>query len=176
MRTRRYLERIENLLNRLDAAVVVRDLGNARSAEVFEGLRKTIIRSGKSHRSHIAHLLALQESLDRGATLNLIKNRVSDFLRELGVEKLTSLEMRDWFEIVGGTGDGLELVEPAIVERLSDGSLLVLQLGKARRIDIPKESPVVSQEKTTVPDAEKKPTTTDAGDTPTGSEQLGAQS
>jgi len=176
MRTKRYLEEIWMLLNKLDAAVVVRDPGNARSAEVFEGLRRTIIQSGKSHRSHVAHLLALQESLDRGATLDLIKNRVSDFLRELGVEKLTSLEIRDAFEIVGGTGDGLQLVEPAIVERLSDGSLSFIQLGKAKRIEIPKESPVVSQETTMAPNDEETPTTTDAGDTPPGPEQTGAKS
>lgn len=176
MRTKRYLEEIWMLLNKLDAAVVVRDPGNARSAEVFEGLRRTILQSGKSHRSHVAHLLALHESLERGATLDLIKNRVSDFLRELGVEKLTSLEIRDAFEVVGGTGDGLQLVEPAIVERLSDGSLSVIQLGKAKRIEIPKESPVVSQETTMAPNDKETPTTTDAGDTPTGPEQTGAKS
>lgn len=176
MRTKRYLEEIWMLLNKLDAAVVVRDPGNARSAEVFEGLRRTILQSGKSHRSHVAHLLALQESLERGATLDLIKNRVSDFLRELGVEKLTSLEIRENFEIVGGIGDGLELVEPAIVERFSDGSFSVIQLGKAKRIEIPKESSVVSQEITMAPDAERAQNTTDAGDPSTEPDQTGAKS
>ena len=176
MRTKRYLERIEILLNKLDAAVVVRDPGNARSAEVFEGLRRTIIQSGKSHRSHVAHLLSLQESLERGATLDLIRNRVKDFLNELGVEKVISLEMRDAFEIVGGTGDGVELVEPAVVERLSDGSLSVIQLGKARRFEIVKPSQETPQETVPTSLTDVQVEAVNGTETPTAPEQQGAQS
>jgi len=176
MRTKRYLERIEILLNKLDAAVVVRDPGNARSAEVFEGLRRTIIQSGKSHRSHVAHLLALQESLDRGATLDLIRNRVNDFLKELGVEKLSNLEIKDKFEIVGGTGDGVELIEPAVVERLSDGSLSVIQLGKAKRFDIPKPPQEAPQETAPTPTVGVPVEAPESIETSTTSEQQGAQS
>jgi hypothetical protein len=174
MRVKRYLREILDLVQRLDAAVVVRDPGNARSAEVFDGLRRTIIQSGKSHRSHVAHLLALQESLDRGANLELIRNRVGDFLRELGVEKFTNLEFRDAFEIIGGSGEGLELVEPAIVERPSEGPLSVIQFGKAIRIEVPKELPVVVKEPTT--DASEPAIASDAGVTAGITEQQGAQS
>jgi len=176
MRTKRYLERIEILLNKLDAAIVVRDPGNARSAEVFEGLRRTIIQSGKSHRSHVAHLLALQESLDRGATLDLIRNRVNDFLKELGVEKLSNLQIKDAFEIVGGTGDGVELIEPAVVERLSDGSLSVIQLGKAKRFDIPKPPQEAPQETAPAPIVGVPVEAPKNIETSTTTEQQGAQS
>lgn len=176
MRTRRHLERIEILLNKLDAAVVVRDPGNARSAEVFEGLRRTIIISGKSHRSHVAHLISLQESLDRGATLDLVKNRVNDFLKELGIEKLSNLEIKDAFEVVGGTGDGIELIEPAIVERLSDGQLSVIQLGKSRRFEIPKPPQEVHQETEPNPTVELQSEAPKVADTVTAPEQQAAQS
>lgn len=174
MRVKRYLREILDLLQRLDAAVVVRDPGNARSAEVFDGLRRTILQTGKSHRSHIAHLLALQESLDRGANLELIRNRVGDFLRELGVEKFTNLEFREAFEIIGGSGEGLELVEPAIVERPSEGPLSVIQFGKAKRIEVPKELPVIVEEPTT--DVLEPANASDNGGTAATTEQHGAQS
>ena len=153
MSTRRRLERILDLLNRLDAAVVVRDPGNARSAEVFEGLRRTIIQSGKSHRAHVAHLLALQESLWRGATLELIMNRVSDFLRELGIERIENPVTDEYFEIVGVSGDDFEVIDPAIVERLSDGSMSVIQLGKVKRITTSPQSPIGGQALTLPQDA-----------------------
>ena len=70
------LERIENLLNRLDSAVVVRDPGSARAAEAYDGLRKQITQSGKNHRIHTAHLLSLSDSLERGAGIELIRDRV----------------------------------------------------------------------------------------------------
>jgi len=175
MRAKKYLQEIHDLVLRLDAAVVVRDPGNARSAEVFEGLRRTIIQTGKSHRSHIAHLLALQESLDRGASIELVKNRVSDFLRELGIEKLTNLEFRDAFEISGGTGEGLELIEPAIVERLSDGSLSVIALGKARRTEIPKEQSAATQEIAVTPNTETQSLKSSDGSASTEPKEEGAK-
>ena len=175
MRAKKYLQEIHDLVLRLDAAVVVRDPGNARSAEVFEGLRRTIIQTGKSHRSHIAHLLALQESLERGASIELVKNRVGDFLRELGIEKLTNLEFRDAFEITGGTGEGLELIEPAIVERLSDGSLSVIALGKARRTEIAKEQPAITQEIPETLVTETQTLESSDGSTPTEQKKEGAQ-
>lgn len=146
MRVKRQLEEVRRLLDKLEAAIVVRDPGNARSAEVFDGLRRTIIQSGKSHRSHIAHLLALQESLDRGAELELIRNRVADFLRELGIEKISNPEFREAFDVVGGSGDGIEMIEPAIVEHMSDGSITIFQQGKVRRFEIPKPTQAIHHE------------------------------
>jgi len=137
MKTKRYLQQIYELLQRLDAAIIVRDPGSARSAEVFDGLRKTIIRSGKSHRSHVAHLLTLKDSLDREADIALVRNRVNDFLAELGIKYIYDVDYPSAFEVIGGTGDDLELVEPAIVEIDAEGERSIYQWGKARRVPRP---------------------------------------
>lgn len=137
MPRREQLDRIERLLERLDAAVVVREPGNARSAEAFEGLRKQIIQSGKNHRSHVAHLLSLEDSLERGADVSLVRDRVGDFLRELGIERTTDVRMADWFEIVEGAGPVLECIEPAVIERLDGNHVALVRLGKARALPAP---------------------------------------
>lgn len=129
------LVEISRLLNRLDAAVVVREPGNARAAEVFDGLRRTIVQASKSNRSHIAHLLTLRESLDRNASLDLVKNRVDDFLRELGIELSHDVSDRDAFDVVGGNGDFLELIEPAVIQWLDGRDTMIIQRGKARRVE-----------------------------------------
>lgn len=128
------LARIENLLQRLDAAVVVRDPGSARAAEMYEGLRRQIVQSGKNHRTHLSHLLALQASIDRGADIDLVRERVSEYLKELGIQKLTDTSNIDSFEVIEGEGTDFECIEPAIIEVLEDGSVRTHQLGKARRI------------------------------------------
>lgn len=128
------LARIENLLQRLDAAVVVRDPGSARAAEMYEGLRRQIVQSGKNHRTHLSHLLALQDSIDRGADMDLVRERVSEYLKELGIQKYSDTSNIDSFEVIGGEGNDFECIEPAIVEILEDGSIRTHQLGKARRI------------------------------------------
>lgn len=131
------IERIELLLHRLDSAVVVRDPGSARSVEAFDGLRKQVIQSGTNHRAHIAHLLSLSDTLNRGGNLELLRDRVNDFLAEVGVMRTSDTSLTDLFEVEGGSGNGLECVEPAIVERLDDGRLSLIRYGKARRIEIP---------------------------------------
>ena len=130
------LDRIEALLNRLDAAVVVRDPGNARSAEAFDGLRKLMIQSGTSRRSHVSHLLSLADSIEREAPMELIRDRVNDFLLELGISRSMDVTRPEFFEVVEGEGDGLECVVPAVIERLEDGRVNLVRHGKARRVAV----------------------------------------
>lgn len=137
MSKRSQLIRIENLLQRLDAAVVVRDPGSARAAEMYEGLRKQIIQSGKNHRMHLSHLIALQDSIERGADIDLIRDRVNDYLNELGIQKTSDTTHIDSFEVIEGEGSNFECIEPAIIELLEDGSIRTHQLGKARRVPGP---------------------------------------
>lgn len=137
MRASEQLRKIEILLERLDAAVVVRDPGNAHSADAYEGLRKSILLSGKNHRSHIAHLLSLSDSLERGADLELVRNRVNDFLFELGVVRFSDLNYPAFFEVIEGEGAVLELVETAVVEEFGNGERFVIRLGKVRRVEDP---------------------------------------
>ena len=137
MSKRSQLSRIENLLQRLDAAVVVRDPGSARAADMYEGLRKQIIQSGKNHRMHLSHLIALQDSIERGADIDLIRDRVNDYLNELGIQKTSDTTHIDSFEVIEGEGSNFECIEPAIIELLEDGSIRTHQLGKARRVPGP---------------------------------------
>jgi len=128
------LNKIELMLERLDAAFVVREPGNARSAEAFDGLRKQIIQSGKNHRSHVAHLLSLADDIEKGASVSFIKNRLGDFLNELGIERSSDTSRIDFFDVVEGDGPSLECIEPAVIERIDGGHLVLQRAGKARRI------------------------------------------
>jgi hypothetical protein len=137
MGNRNRLERVERLLERLDAAVVVRDPGNARSAEQFEGLRKQIALAAKNHRVHVAHLLSLSDSARKGASLELLSERIEDFLAELGVTRISEYLHPDLFDVVEtveGAADGIEVLEPAVVEKMESGELNRLQLGKVRKV------------------------------------------
>jgi hypothetical protein len=143
MTKRDQLNRIEVLLSKLDAAVVVRDPGNARSAEQFEGLRKQIGLAAKNHRVHVSHLLSLADSIHKGASIELLSDRVNDFLLELGVERLNEVTHVELFEItesIDAETDGFEVIEPAIVEVLESGSINPIRLGKARKLVAPRTS------------------------------------
>lgn len=134
MSRRKQLERIELLLARLDAAVVVRDPGTARAAEQYEGLRKQILQSGKSHRIHLTHLLSLADSIERGANIELIRDRVNDYMTDMGLQRTSDTSISNAFEIVEGEGSVLECIEPSVIEQISDGSIAIHRQGKARRV------------------------------------------
>jgi hypothetical protein len=140
----RQLQEIRNLLSRLDAAVVVREPGSARSAEAFEGLRKQLNLAVKSHRSHVGHLVSLSDSLDRNADIELIRDRVNDFLQELGIKTIREFipQLFEVVETVDGDEDGYEIIEPAIVEELEDRGLSPIRLGKVRVIKGPIPEPI----------------------------------
>jgi hypothetical protein len=151
-RDRQVLEDIRHLLVRLDAAVVVRDPGSARAAESFDGLRKQLAQASKNRRSHQAHLLSLHESLQSGASLELVRDRVADFMTELGIVKSSDTTDPSFFDVVEGEGPELEVMEPAYVEVLENGQLALIRLGKARRIT-PAVPPLPEENATEQPDA-----------------------
>lgn len=127
------IQQIWGLLERIDAALITRDPGSARSAEAYDGLRKQVNQSSKNRRMHVAHLLSLSDSIERDAEYQLVKERVSDFLVELGISRTTDVRRSDFFEVKGGSGDYLKCTIPAVVETLDDGSISLVRLGEAER-------------------------------------------
>lgn len=134
---RERLVEIQSLLERIDAALIVRDPGTARSADAFDGLRKQITYAAKTRRTHVSHLLALDESIRTGGNLDLVAARVTEYLRELGVERLFDVSRVDAFDIVGDPTGDVEVLEPAIVEKEDGGRITVLRIGKAQRTSKP---------------------------------------
>ena len=132
MTLRRKLSEMQSALTKIETALVVRDPGNALSANAYDGLRKSIVSSSKNRRVHVSHLLSLKESLERGAQIELIEDRVNDFLSELGITYSTNLAIADHFEVIGGDGDLLECVSPAVLDTDADGTVIVMKLGKAQ--------------------------------------------
>lgn len=134
------LNQILILLERVEASLVVRDPGNSRSAEAFDGLRKSLLQSSKNRRIHVSHLLSLSDSIERGAEYQLIKDRVSDFLSEMGVSRTSDVSRTEFFEVTGGDGPYLECVVPAVVESLDNGEISLVRLGEAVRTHTPSPS------------------------------------
>jgi hypothetical protein len=113
-------------------------LGSARSADAFEGLRKSILVAAKSRRTHISHLVSLDESIRNGGSLELVRARLTEYLNELGIERLTDSRHLECFDVVGDSEGDVEILEPAVVERGDDGKLTILRVGKAQRTFSPK--------------------------------------
>ena len=142
MKTNVMVQQIWALLERIDAALVTRDPGSARSAEAYDGLRKQVNQASKNRRIHVSHLLSLSDSIQRGAEYQLVKDRVSDFLIELGVSHTSDVSRADFFEVTGGTGDFLVCTAPAVIETLDDGTISLVRLGQAERTTVESSSSI----------------------------------
>lgn len=66
-----------------------------------------------------------------------MRERVNEYLSELGIQKSSDVSNIDSFEVIEGEGSDFECIEPAVIEILEDGSIRTHQLGKARRIPGP---------------------------------------
>lgn len=136
------------LLNRIETALVVRDPGSKISADAYDGLRKMLLQSSKNRRIHVSHLLSLSDSLKREASIDQVRDRVNDFLLELGVSYWSDTSLTEVFDVVEGDGTSLECIEPAVVEKLEDGRIVEVRRGTARRVPGPESESVVAAEST----------------------------
>jgi len=136
------------LLNRIETALVVRDPGSKISADAYDGLRKMLLQSSKNRRIHVSHLLSLSDSLKREASIDQVRDRVNDFLLELGVSYWSDTSLTEVFDVVEGDGTSLECIEPAVVEKLEDGRIVEVRRGTARRVPGPESESVVAPEST----------------------------
>lgn len=131
---------LESRLDLIDRTLVVKDPGSVRSAEAFEGLRKSIIAAVQERNAHIADLAQLDAHITAGASRETIVLLVGDLLRRAGVERIdridrTNAEHLQDFEVVEGSGARLEVIEPAYVDHTGRP----VRRGRARALEDDRE-------------------------------------
>lgn len=79
---------VRSRLDRIDAALVVRDPGNARSVEAYEGLRNQVAMSASSRRTHLVQLASFTEALQQAVDIAQLQSLVSEWSLQAGLERL----------------------------------------------------------------------------------------
>lgn len=169
------LDGVAKSVERLDAAMVVRDPTSKYATEVFDGLRKSITFASQQQRTHISTLLGLLDDLSAGASVDTMELRLRDRLTEAGVQELTdSVAFPAAFREVDETTPE----RSAWVLVQNDGTSIVMRDGLAharppaqdptREEDSPAQEPERAQE---AKDAPEESPTPDLGDADTEKEQ-----
>lgn len=135
------LDDMHDLLQRIEAALVVRDPGTARSVEAYEGLRKAVVGAMKERRQHLAQLISFSEAIERGASMETLAARVKEWCMEAGLRRWDKPEPIEFFQIIEGDGPRLEVITPAWVDDAGDGSVVLIKQGTARRTSEPRLQP-----------------------------------
>ena len=102
-------------IERIDASLVVRDPGNVRSADAYDGLRKQIAVSAGDRRRLLVLLTELGEAIRRKEDHQSLQARFEEWSSQAGITVLSELnsEHFDYLETDGGK---VEISQPAYVE------------------------------------------------------------
>lgn len=135
------LDQLQDLLLRIDAALVVRDPGNARSAEAYEGLRRQVVAAASDRRKHVVQLSELAGLLHRGTTVEAINSLTEEWLLQANILTITDPTDRAAFEFVGEGGQGqlAVLVTPAFLD-LTTNTLIRRGIAEFRRLVVDDET------------------------------------
>lgn len=140
VRRRRRRDRLDaalELLQRIDAALVVRDPGTARSADAYEGLRRQVLAAASDRRKHLVQLTELSEALRRGDDMTALRSRAEEWLLQANITVVDDPRVTEAFEFAGdGDGDAA-VIRPAYVDA-STGALI--RPGRAERRSAPRQS------------------------------------
>lgn len=123
-------EKMHERIRDIDVALIVREPGTARAAEAYEGLRRSVATAARERRQHLAQLVEIADAIERGASIDTLRQRCEQWCLEAGLERRSDV-VPEWFSVVEGEGPVLEVIAPAWVDSAS-GQLV--KQGTARRV------------------------------------------
>lgn len=126
---RELLHELVHRIEKLESFFLVRDDGNARSAEAYDGLRRTVQAAMKTRTSLLVILAEVDRVLSEADSLDGPRRLVAQLLSQEGLTKTTDATDLSAYRVIGGEGDFLEVLQPAYV----DDSGRVVAQGTARR-------------------------------------------
>jgi hypothetical protein len=112
-------------LHKIEAALVVRDPGTARSVEAYDGLRKQVNAAMRHRRVHLVQLTQIVKALDAGADAQGLRAMVEEWLAQAGLEQWNEPEPVHFFRVLDGPAERYEVEEPAWVDAQGDEPILV---------------------------------------------------
>ena len=102
-------------IERIDASLVVRDPGNVRSADAYDGLRKQIAISAGDRRRLLVLLTELGEAIRRKEDHQSLQARFDEWSSQAGIGVLSEFNS-DHFDYVENDGNEIAISQPAYVE------------------------------------------------------------
>lgn len=128
------LDGLVDRVARLDAAIVVRDPGTARSVEAYDGLRRSVVNAVRARRQHLGQLVSMTEAIDRGASIDDLKELVAQWRTEAGLDSSSDTSRPEHFEVIGGRGEALEVVTEAWLDVAGGDEPVLFKRGTAMRV------------------------------------------
>ena len=124
------MDQMKDFLVGIDAALVVRDPGNARSVDAYDGLRKQVTLAAGDRRRLLVMLSELSESLRLEQSPQEIESKAEEWMLQSGLVRLMEADPEEAFEVVGNETGTLAVTSPAYVD---DQNGFIIRRGIAER-------------------------------------------
>lgn len=134
---RKLLQRLDELderQQRLVALLAAGDPSSAVAADAYDGLRRQVLSASADRMAHLAQLVQFKHTVANASSVDELGKHVEGWMEMADLRTVTDLDHSDGdmlFEVLGGEGEGLELLEPAYIDGRSGR---VVRQGRARRV------------------------------------------
>jgi hypothetical protein len=141
MFSRQRFEHLDHRLDKLELYFTIRDPGTSRSAEAYDGLRKSLIAAYKGTQIHMAQLAQLHRAAESADSLAPIIAKLGEFMQQMGVVVIadpntvgvdpSQASFTELFDVTQAGNGPLVVDQPAYVS-ISDGKIdMVVSRGVA---------------------------------------------
>jgi hypothetical protein len=138
------LGEVDERQQRLVDLLTTGDSGSAVAADAYDGLRRQILSATADRIAHLAQLVQLRHTVANASSLEELAKHIDAWMEMADLQTVTDLDHPEgdtFFEVLGGEGNGLELLEPAYVDGRSGR---VVRQGRVRRVPGPEVDEVGS--------------------------------
>jgi len=135
-RTNEILSQVHTDLDMIKTIVMIREPATVQAADAYEGLRKAVIAGAAERTAHLQQLARLDAEVSRGAGIEDIERLLRDLLAEAGLHRMTKVPLggEGAFDVVGGEGPSLRVLEPAYFAETGGSEARLVRTGKAERV------------------------------------------
>lgn len=111
------LAHIRDQVNRIEAALTVREPGSSISAEAFEGLRRQVVAGAAERRRLLVCLADLRSAIDQGATLEALTMTLDSWCDQAGLTSSPDFRNLDHYERLPASDDSVHIHRRAWVDQ-----------------------------------------------------------
>lgn len=125
MFNRKRFDHLDHRLDKLELYFTIRDPGTSKSAEAYDGLRKSLIAAYKGTQNHMAQLAQLHRAAKAADSLEPVIAKLGEFMQQMGVVEISDPGMvhldashsslTEFFDVTQTDGEQLVVDEPAYV-------------------------------------------------------------
>lgn len=125
------VDKVDRSVERIEVVTMVREPSTALGVDAYDGLRKQVVAAASERNAHLHQLAQFDACLQNGASKEQLAALVREWMGQSALLSVYDIGMAELFEVVGGEGDDLAVMQPAYVDGVTGRPV---RMGRAERV------------------------------------------